>query len=289
MDRVLLIVVVHALAALLALVAWRAVDARRERAVWMRLCASGADDALCFDPDMVADLPDPARRYFLATIARGTPLRLAVEIETESEIGLGTKARPSYQRMRARQILGRDGFVWRVSAGDGLLRMSGSDGFHKGRSWTRIRLLGLLPVVRAVGPDHARSAFGRLVAESAFWNPAVLLPGQEVAWEAVLEDTARAIVRRAGFTQSVEVTVGEDGLPLRVVIPRWTNANPERAWRLQPFGGELWDYRTFDGLTLPTRVEGGNLFGTADYFPFYRARVTAVRPSRGGAAVEATR
>lgn len=265
------------LAALAALGAWRARDARAAAAVWERLAASSGAAAARFDPETVAGLPDPARRYFLAMIAPGTPLRPVVAIDMEGEIGLGTKAAPTYRPMRARQILAPGGFVWRASIGKGLLRISGSDGFHEGRSWTRFRLFGLPPIVRASGADHARSAFGRLVAESAFWNPAALLPGPEVAWEAVSATTARATMRRFGLVQSVEVTVGADGRPLRVVIPRWTNANAEKTWRLQPFGGELSDFRTFDGLTLPTRVEGGNLFGTPDHFPFYKARVTAVR------------
>jgi hypothetical protein len=116
-----------------------------------------------------------------------------------------------------------------------------------------------------------------VVAEAAFWTPAFLLPRPGVAWSAVDADTARATVTHADLVQQVDIRVAPDGQPLWVCIPRWSNANPERVFRVQPFGGELSDFRTVDGYRLPFRVEGGNFFGTDDYFPFYRARVTEVR------------
>lgn len=77
-----------------------------------------------------------------------------------------------------------------------------------------------------------------MVAEGAFWTPAALLPGKHV---------------------------------------RWSNENPDRRYRLQPFGGYLADFREFGGYRLPASVEGGNHFGTDAYFPFYKATVTEVR------------
>jgi len=63
---------------------------------------------------------------------------------------------------------------------------------------------------------------------------------------------------------------------MSVVIPRWSNANPEKEWRLQPFGGTLSEFKMFDGFNIATRIDGGNFFGTDDYFPFYRAKVESI-------------
>jgi hypothetical protein len=265
----------------LQLVRWR--DAARADAVWKRLAHTADPDPATFDPAMVSELPEPARRYFEFAIAPGTPLAAVAMIEMDGEIGLGTKAAPGYLPMQARQILAPSGLVWKIEAGKGFSRISGSDGLDDGISWTRFWLLDVLPVVRAGGgADHARAAFGRVVAESVFWTPAALLPAKDVSWEPVSDSVARATVRRGGLVQTVDVTVAEDGRPTRVVIPRWTNANPEGVYRLQPFGGELFEFRNFDGFTLPTRVEGGNMFGTDEYFPFYKARVREIRLARCG-------
>ncbi len=260
-------------AALAALALWRAADRRADARTWAMLAALPQPPGR-FDPDMVADLPDPARRYFLYTIAPGTPLRTTAVIEMGGEIGMGDKTAPGYRPMRARQILSPAGFVWALEAGI----IGGSDGMMPATSWTRFRLAGLLPVVRVGGnPDHFRSAFGRVVAEGTFWTPAALLPGPGIAWETVDADTARVTVTAHGLSQPVEITVAPDGRPLRVVLPRWSNANPEKEWRLQPFGGDLAEFREFEGYRLPTTVDGGNLIGTEDYFPFFRARVSRIR------------
>jgi hypothetical protein len=69
-------------------------------------------------------------------------------------------------------------------------------------------------------------------------------------------------------SRAVDITVDDQGAPSTVVIQRWSDANPERSFREQPFGGHVSEFRSFGGYQLPTRVEGGNLIGTPDYFPF---------------------
>jgi hypothetical protein len=269
------------IAAVAAMQGWRVADRRAADAAWAQLGAQAAPPVERFDPAMVEALPDAARRYFLYTIAPGTPLHRASEIRMQGEIGLGDRDAPGYLPMRAHQILAPPhGFVWRLEeAGSGVMRMSGSDAMVGAGSWTRFWLLGVLPVVRAGNDeDHLRSSFGRVVAEAAFWAPAALLPQNGVRWEAGDgPNRARATVTHGALTQALEIEVAEDGRPLRVWIPRWSDANPEGEWRVQPFGGTLDDFRTFGGFTLPTRVDGGNHFGTPDYFPFFRARVEDVR------------
>ncbi len=176
--------------------------------------------------------------------------------------------------MRAHQILAPPfGLVWRLKSGS----IIGSDCVTPDASWTRFWLFGLIPVVRANGSDHLRSAFGRVISEAAIWAPASLLPGEFVHWEPIDDNTARVTVRYQGITQSVDVTVDEDGTPTRVFTMRWSNENAQKIFREQPFGGYLTNFRRFAGYMLPTRVEGGNLIGTSEYFPFFKAEVDDIR------------
>jgi hypothetical protein len=114
------------------------------------------------------------------------------------------------------------------------------------------------------------------VAEAVFWTPAAVLPGPDVTWETVSENSARMTMRHEGLEQAVEVTLAEDGQPLFVAFQRWSDANPEGVHRLQPFGGYLSEFRDFGGFRLPTHVEAGNHFGTEDYFPFFIADVSEI-------------
>jgi hypothetical protein len=203
-------------------------------------------------------------------------LRTVAEIEMSGELSMGTRYKPNDQPMRARQIIAApDGFVWEATIGTGIARVQGTDAFGNGTSWSRFRLCGLVPVARAGGGmDHRRSAFGRLIGEGLFWTPAAFLPSDTVTWQAVDDDTASVTVRTGDFEQTARLTVGEDGRPLRLVFSRWSNENPEKRYRLQPFGGELSEFETFNGFRLPTRVIGGNHFGTDLYHPFFKAKVT---------------
>ena len=257
-----------------ALSAWRFLDHRADREAMHQLMSMQPVQPARFDPGMTADLPEPARRYFLYTIKPGTPLYRVAKISMSGRFGMGTRTKPGYIPMKATQILAMpDGFIWKMRARRGLMMLSGSDS----ESWTRFWLMGLLPVARMGGnPDHTRSAFGRYAAEAVFWTPAAVLPGPGVAWEQVDTDCARLIVRHQDLVQSVDVTVAPDGQPTRVCFDRWSDANPEKQYRLQPFGGYLSEFQSFDGFRLPTHVEAGNHFGTDQYFPFFVADVTEV-------------
>ncbi len=258
----------------LALVFLLVLDRQADRVEWDRLRALQPADPVAFDASMVADLPEPARRYFGYTIQPGTPLWPVAVIEMTGQFSLGTKEDPRYQPMEARQILAvPEGFVWSMRTCGGM-PVSGSDS----GSWTRFRVFRLIPVGRLGGdPDHTRSAFGRYTAEATIWTPAALLPRPNVNWSAVDEDTARVTIMHGELEQAVDVTVDADGRPVEVTFQRWSDANPDRVHRLQPFGAFMSDFREVGGYRLPFRVEAGNMFGTEDYFPFFLADVTDIR------------
>jgi hypothetical protein len=250
-------------------------DARR---AWAALAAKAVRPPALFNPEMVMGLPDPARRYFMFAIAPGTPLRMVAELGMAGEIGLGDKERPNYHPMVAKEVLAPPhGFVWMPRIGTGLRRVAGSDGCIDDRAWTRFWLLDTVPVARTRStPDLVRSARARAVAE-ALWVPASLLPANGVTWEPVDNSRARAVFRHEGESFALELTVAEDGHPLSVAMQRWSNANPQKVFRYQPFGATVEETGTFAGYTIPTRIDGGNGFGTDEYFPFFRARITGVR------------
>ena len=101
-----------------------------------------------------------------------------------------------------------------------------------------------------------------------------------MTWEGVDEHTARVTITHGELSQAVDVTVNAEGQPIEVFFMRWSNANPEKSHRLQPFGGTLSDFRIVQGFKLPFRLEAGNMFGTNEYFPFFKAEVRAIRFAR---------
>lgn len=279
MNVAALILLTLVLSVTLILLAWRWTDNRADAVVWAQIAAKQPSDPARFDPSMVAGLPDPAQRFLLFAIKPGTPLYTVAEIHMEGKFSPGSQEKPGYLPIRAMQILtAPHGFVWRINAGKGVFRLSGSDVASDGSSWSRFWLLGIAPVARAGGnADHLRSAFGRYVAEAVFWAPAALLTDKKTRWDSINKSTVRVTMAHRGMEQAVDLSIDDDGRPCKIVFQRWSDANAGKTYQLQPFGGYLSNFKIFDGFNLPTQIEAGNCFETDDYFPFYQVSVTSIR------------
>jgi hypothetical protein len=227
-----------------------------------------------FDPVMVSDLPEPARRYFLHALRPGTQLARSVCLGMAGEMRLGSDQR--WLPLRARQVLAPpDGFVWEASAGDGLLRFVGADSYANGRGRMVFRLWDLVPIVRATGPDVSRSARGRLAIES-IWQPASLLPQRGVTWTSIDDQTAQATVTIDGESIPLTLSIAPDGRLRSVVMERWGNSTPDGEYALIPFGADVLAESIYDGYTVPSRLRVSWWYGTDRAFPFFRARLVNV-------------
>lgn len=256
------------------LVVLRLFDFFADHDEWERLVALQTRGFDKFHPKIIEELPEPAKRYFEYTIKPGTPLYPVSIVDMNGKFSLGTKKKPNYQAIEASQILAPpNGFMWSMRTKNGM-PISGSDT----AKWTRFRIFGLVSIARLGGdPDHTLSAFGRCVAEASIWSPASLLPNQGIVWSQLGTTTARVTVTYKNLTQAIDVTVDQKGRPTEISFLRWTDANPEKVFRFQPFGALVSDFREVNGFRLPFYVEAGNMFGTEDYFPFFIAEVTGIR------------
>jgi hypothetical protein len=242
---------------------------RRDRDLsrqWEELRTPG--EATSFSPDMVSDLPDPARRFLTRAIAPGTTLASSVELEMRGELLLEPDGDPL--AMEAHQVLAPPhGFVWRARARRGLLRISGYDRYTRGDGELYWRIYGVLPVVRESGPDVTRSAAGRLAME-AILMPAALVPGRGVHWEPVDEQTARFHLTIGDETVVTALTVDPDGRPIRASAMRWRGDLPGGAAYAR-FDVEMDGELVSGGYTLPGRVQAGWDLTGPEAFRFFDA------------------
>jgi hypothetical protein len=257
-------------------------SARNERSAAERAAAEvlsrSVADGRTFDMSMLEGQPEIARRYFAHAIAPGTPLRLAAELEMNGTFLLGSKSKFQTYEMNAHQVLRPPfEFVWMPQLSSGPMRIGGSDALVEGAAWTRFWLLNLVKVANEqTSPDLVRSASFRAAVEG-IWVPTSLLPQAHVRWEQVGPDTARVTVGAADPPVVLNLTLDAAGAVKEVVGQRWSNANPDKVFRLQPFGGTIHGEATFDGYTIPSVLHVGNHYGTKDYLPFFQARITAAR------------
>jgi hypothetical protein len=247
-------------------------------AAWGQIEQQAAAPSSVFDPAMVAHQPEVARRYFSHAIAPGTPLRTTVELDMRGTFLLGDRDGYQTYKMNARQILAPpNSFVWLPRMNAGPVSISGSDALFRGSAWTRFWLMQLLPVANERGSaDLARSATFRSTMEG-IWAPASLLPQNNVGWEQIGPNEARVTVRSVTPSIELQIKLAADGAVREIVGMRWSNANREKRFRLQPFGGAIEAERSFDGFTIPAKVAVGNHYGTDEFLPFFQAEITHAR------------
>jgi hypothetical protein len=246
-------------------VAW---GARSVQSEWRRLEAK-QPRPVPFNPTMVDDLPEPARRWLRHAIAPGAPLTGVTELTMHGTIRLGT-----WRRFTATQVLAPpEGYIWAATARVLGLPVVGYDRLSSGTAAMRWRLLGVIPVMNADGPEIARSAAGRLAAEVVL-APTAFRAATWIAGER--PDTVVGVWRIGGDEQRVEVHVGVDGAVRGVLIERWGRP-PGAPYSRYPFGVTVEAERTFGGVTIPSTLRAGWWWSTArqDEGEFFRAEITA--------------
>ncbi len=150
--------------------------------------------------------------------------------------------------------------------------MTGFDRLSGGTGEMSWRLLGLFPVMTASGPDVARSACGRMTGEIA------LLPTAFPAASWVRGEcpgAAAATFRFGPYTETAELTVGNDGQLLEMQMKRW--GNPDGApFGHYSFGMSVEAESEFAGITIPSVLRAGWWRGSERQAAgeFFRARIT---------------
>lgn len=237
------------------------------RQEWLRLAAATADPPV-FDPAMIADLPRPAQRWLAHALAPGTLLWQTVELSMRGQIKLG-----QWRSFTARQILAPPGgYIWAATTRLAGLPVAGYDRLSSGTGQMRWRLLRLIPVMTAAGPDIARSAYGRLAGEI------VLLPTafRHAAWtQGGQPDTAIATWPFGDDTERAELLVASNGQVQEVQVDRWGNPGGGSFDRY-PFGVSVEAESDFSGITIPSALRAGWYWGTDRQHEgeFFRAQIT---------------
>jgi hypothetical protein len=226
-----------------------------------------------FDPATLTDLPAPAQRFLGRALASRVALSDTVELSMEGEIELGGRWLP----FTAEQILrAGEGFVWSPVVGGRLVRFVGADLLTAHDARMEFRFHGVIPVVRADGPDVRRSAQGRLAAETVAWLPQALTPQRGARWTPVDDERAIVTLHAAGADVDITVDVDDDGRIRRAGLDRWNgSADPPR---LEPFGASVDStFTASNGVGIAGSGTAGWGFGTdaeADGI-FFRYRITA--------------
>jgi hypothetical protein len=224
---------------------------------------------------LIAELPEPVRRYLRHALPAGPDASAGVRLQMTGEIKLGL-----WLPFVASQDCDGRSFEWRACVGPGSLKpLEVVDRYANGAGSVTGRLLGRYQLFHKADLDVHRSAAARAAIEAVL-TPASLLPGRGVSWRA--EDRGHIIASSYLEPEQIDVhmEIDPDGALRNVSLRRWGDTGKHSHGYLT-FGGDVHAERRFGDLVIPSDLTIGWRYGTAGYKPFFRAQIRALqlRPS----------
>ena len=214
------------------------------------------------------ELPPPVQRWLRWSRADAAALPATVRLLQEGEFRTGEKR--GWAPFRAEQYFSLDppGFLWRVRMRLApLVSVTGRDRWVDGEASMRMRLLGLVPVVNASGPELAQGAMLRWLGEIIWFPQAARSP--RIAWEAVDDESARATLTAGGRSAAETFVFGADGRPVELRADRF---NDQRK-AILPWVNRNEEFGELAGLRVPTAGEALWVYETGES-PYIRWRIT---------------
>ena len=196
------------------------------------------------------DVPTPVRRYLAAAVPENRPRVQRVRF-TQAGLFRTRDEGEHWQPFTAEQHVSTDppGFVWEASIRMApFLSVRVADTYQEGRGALRARLLGVVPLAEAAGPEMDEGEMMRYLAE-AIWYPTALVPDERLSWRPVDERSALAVMNDGGREVAVKFSFDEEGMVFRIDADRFHAENG--GYRKRPWTAYCGVYELRDGFRIP--------------------------------------
>ena len=224
----------------------------RERELLMR--SFQQEESTVIREEDLANLPTPVKKWLKSV---GIVGQKRIKTVTFSQRGK-MKLKPDQKNWidaEAKQYVRVDepGYLWHVNLSMlPLIHTKGRDLFYQGKGSMEIRLGSLIPVVNVSDtPKLNESALHRFLLELP-WYPTAALEDY-ISWEAIDEQSAKAILSYSGMTVEATFHFKEDGELTKIEALRYKESD-EDAKRI-PCIGKIKDYTNVDGLKIPHMID----------------------------------
>jgi len=154
------------------------------------------------------------------------------------------------------------------------------DAFEGGHGLLSVRIAGIVPMVRAQGPEVDRGEVLRALAEMP-WRPTGFSSSSNApqpAWSAPSPETLRATFDDGAMRCYVDLEVDAEGRVISAGAPDRPRGLG-KTFVATPWRGTFAEYKTYDGLRVPTRAEVAWLLPDGP-FTYFRGIVSDFRAVR---------
>lgn len=206
--------------------------------------------------ERIRSLPKPVQESLRRSGAVGTTIPRRVLVTQRGRIRTSEESKWLSFRARETYEVDRPGFAW-----DAALKIAGvtvgraRDSFQDGEGKMQVRLLGLMNIVDAAGPELDQGALLRWLNET-MWFPAVWAT-DVISWESVDSKTAVGSVTAGDLSVSGEFRFSDSGLLVDFYADRYRDIG-ETGFELRPWSTPIGSHRRFGGLELP--ASGGGVW-----------------------------
>lgn len=132
---------------------------------------------------------------------------------------------------------------------------AGRDKYESGRGEMLIKILSLLKVVDAVGPEMDQSALVTFFNDACLMAPG-MLPVLDIRWEGIDASHVKGTIRDSGMEVSAILEFNKTGeLVDFLTYDRYMSAKGDK-YDKNPWSTPVKDYKLFDGIKAPSYGEG---------------------------------
>lgn len=214
--------------------------------------------------EMFADLPEPVSTWLSASGIVGKPMISTAHLYQAGS--MRTSPDGPWMPVQAEQWfrVPEPGFIWTAEVGKGsLMQFSGRDMYLEGKGHMLIKVHGLITAVNAQGEEINQGTLVRYLSEIIWFPSAALAP--YLRWEAAGPGKARASMSYQGASASGTFSFNEYGKMVSFEAARFYQRDKEATLENWYVEVDPESYRSFEGITVPTRASVTWKLAEGDY------------------------
>jgi hypothetical protein len=227
---------------------------------------------------MLADLPEPVRRYLRHAGVVGKPFPGTIRLRQKGKMRLAPGQPWIPLDAEEHYSVQPPGFVWAGTARLGPLPVARArDMYAGGEGRLLVKVASLWPVVDASGAQMDQGEMMRYLSEMV-WFPAAFL-ADNVAFQAVDDSSAQVTLTDHGQTATGTLVFDNQGRLTDFVAKRYRTADASSP---ETWSTPITGYGEFEGLRLPTRGKAAFKLPDGD-FDYIDVTVTDLHYDTGAA------
>lgn len=196
--------------------------------------------------DDIKQVPEIVQNYLRFTNIIGKQRIKSVRLKQTGDFRL--KPEQGFKKMRAVQYFNVDSveFYWKGKVNI----ITAVDKFINGKGSLTVKLLGLIRVARAEGPEADQGEILRFLAEGV-WFPSVFI-NDYITWELLDDHSAKATIRVNGISASAVFHFNDKYEVEKITAKRYMESDGK--FKLEDWEIQIIGYKEFSGIMIPDRA-----------------------------------